>query len=78
MGLPESLTRVDVDIPFNRVVIQGNEERYMQEAVLNGHISDDCPVTESVADRLLRLPFSSDLIEQDQSRVIDVVRDFRC
>lgn len=44
------------------------------------HISDmgcrfggkegDCPVTESVSDRLLRLPFYNDLSKEDQDRVI--------
>jgi dTDP-4-amino-4,6-dideoxygalactose transaminase len=32
-----------------------------------------CPVTESISDRLLRLPFYTDLSEDDQERVIDVV-----
>ena len=31
----------------------------------------DCPVTESVSDRLVRLPFYNDLTEEEQSRVID-------
>jgi dTDP-4-amino-4,6-dideoxygalactose transaminase len=38
----------------------------------------DCPVTETVSDRLLRLPFYNDLDEGDQLRVIDVVRNFEC
>jgi dTDP-4-amino-4,6-dideoxygalactose transaminase len=37
----------------------------------------DCPVTESVSDRLLRLPFYYDLTAMDQARVIDAVRSFR-
>jgi dTDP-4-amino-4,6-dideoxygalactose transaminase len=35
-----------------------------------------CPVTEDVSDRLVRLPFYNDLTEVDQSRVIDAVREF--
>jgi dTDP-4-amino-4,6-dideoxygalactose transaminase len=35
-----------------------------------------CPVTEDVSDRLVRLPFYNDLSEADQSRVIDAVREF--
>ena len=31
----------------------------------------DCPVTETVADRLVRLPFYNDLTDEEQSRVID-------
>lgn len=36
----------------------------------------DCPVTEDVSDRLLRLPFYNDLAEDDQERVIDAVTSF--
>jgi dTDP-4-amino-4,6-dideoxygalactose transaminase len=36
----------------------------------------DCPVTESVSDRLLRLPFYNDLSEADQARVIDAILNF--
>lgn len=38
----------------------------------------DCPVTESVSDRLLRLPFFNDLTEGEQLRVIDTIVRFRC
>lgn len=36
----------------------------------------DCPVAESVSDRIVRLPFFSSLTEEQQSRVIDAVRSF--
>ncbi len=36
----------------------------------------DCPVTEQVSDRLLRLPFYNDLTEQEQEHVIEVMRAF--
>ncbi len=36
----------------------------------------DCPVTEDVSDRLLRLPFYNDLTETDQQEVVDTVRQF--
>ncbi len=36
----------------------------------------DCPVTEDVSDRLLRLPFHNDLTEADQARVIDAINHF--
>jgi len=42
-----------------------------------GGRSGDCPVTESVADRLLRLPFYNGMTEEDQSKVIDAVRQFQ-
>ena len=37
-----------------------------------------CPVTEDISDRLLRLPFFFSLSEADQEEVIDVVRNFSC
>jgi dTDP-4-amino-4,6-dideoxygalactose transaminase len=36
----------------------------------------DCPVTEDVSDRLLRLPFYTALTEADQARVVEAVCDF--
>ena len=36
----------------------------------------DCPVTESVSDRLVRLPFYNTLTEDDQSRVVDAIYHF--
>ncbi len=41
-----------------------------------GGKAGDCPVTESVSDRLLRLPFYADLTEADQARVVDTIRAF--
>lgn len=38
----------------------------------------DCPVTESVSDRLVRLPFYNDLTEEDQQFVIEAAREFVC
>ncbi|AKF86805.1 hypothetical protein MFUL124B02_33605 [Myxococcus fulvus 124B02] len=38
----------------------------------------DCPVTESISDRLVRLPFFSTMTEQEQTTVLRAVRDFRC
>ncbi|HET9908470.1 MAG TPA: dTDP-4-amino-4,6-dideoxygalactose transaminase [Anaerolineales bacterium] len=52
------------------------------------HISDmgqryggrpgDCPVTEDISDRLLRLPFYNDLTEEQQCRVVAAIHDFDC
>ena len=36
----------------------------------------DCPITESVTDRLVRLPFFSDLTEENQSRVVAGLFEF--
>jgi dTDP-4-amino-4,6-dideoxygalactose transaminase len=37
---------------------------------------DDCPVTEDLSDRILRLPFYNDLTEEDQARVVAVITSF--
>jgi dTDP-4-amino-4,6-dideoxygalactose transaminase len=36
----------------------------------------DCPVCEDVADRLLRLPFYNQLTQQEQTEVIEAVKEF--
>jgi len=36
----------------------------------------DCPVTEDVSDRLLRLPFFNELTETDQATVIKAIKEF--
>ncbi len=37
----------------------------------------DCPVTEDVSDRLVRLPFYNELTEADQTRVVAALKDFK-
>lgn len=41
-----------------------------------GYKEGDCPVTEDVSDRLLRLPFFNELTEADQGRVVDAIHAF--
>jgi dTDP-4-amino-4,6-dideoxygalactose transaminase len=36
----------------------------------------DCPITENVSDRLLRLPFYNELSQADQARVVASMIDF--
>jgi dTDP-4-amino-4,6-dideoxygalactose transaminase len=36
----------------------------------------DCPVTEDVSERLLRLPFYNELAREDQDRVIAAIKEF--
>ena len=36
----------------------------------------DCPVTEDVSDRLVRLPFYNDLTEADQAFVVERIVEF--
>ena len=38
----------------------------------------ECPVTEDLADRLLRLPFFTGMNSSEESQVIEAVRGFRC
>jgi dTDP-4-amino-4,6-dideoxygalactose transaminase len=38
----------------------------------------DCPVTEDLSDRLLRLPFFNSMTPDEQTRVIEAIRDFDC
>jgi dTDP-4-amino-4,6-dideoxygalactose transaminase len=38
----------------------------------------DCPVTEDVSDRLVRLPLYGGLTIDDQQRVLDAIGEFRC
>jgi len=42
-----------------------------------GGQTGDCPVTEDISDRLVRLPFYNLLREQDQERVVAAIREFR-
>ncbi|MBL8792436.1 MAG: dTDP-4-amino-4,6-dideoxygalactose transaminase [Planctomycetia bacterium] len=43
-----------------------------------GGRAGDCPVTEDVSQRLVRLPFYPGLSEDDQARIVEAVRCFRC
>ncbi len=42
-----------------------------------GGRSGDCPVTESVSDRLLRIPFYNDLTEAELEQVVGAIRAYR-
>ena len=41
-----------------------------------GGVPASCPVTEEMSARLLRLPFFNELTDDEQSRVIEAIRDF--
>jgi dTDP-4-amino-4,6-dideoxygalactose transaminase len=43
-----------------------------------GGKAGDCPVTEDLSDRLLRLPFYNELTEGDQAVVVEALRAFNC
>ncbi len=41
-----------------------------------GYKAGDCPITENVSDRLVRLPFHNALTSSEQEQVIDAILDF--
>jgi dTDP-4-amino-4,6-dideoxygalactose transaminase len=41
-----------------------------------GGMEGDCPVTEEISDRLLRLPFFNDFDEADQALVVESIKEF--
>jgi dTDP-4-amino-4,6-dideoxygalactose transaminase len=43
-----------------------------------GGKAGDCPVTEHVSDRLLRLPLFNAMSDAEQTRVFQAVIEFRC
>lgn len=43
---------------------------------LHGGQTGDCPVTEAISDRLLRLPFYNSLTDAEQSEVIAAIQEF--
>jgi dTDP-4-amino-4,6-dideoxygalactose transaminase len=43
---------------------------------LGGRVGD-CPISEAVSDRIVRLPFYNELGESEQAEVIEAVRAFR-
>ena len=43
-----------------------------------GGAEGDCPVTEEICEKLVRLPLYDGLSAEEQRYVIDVVREFRC
>lgn len=43
-----------------------------------GGVEGECPITESVSDRLVRLPFFNSMTEDEQARVVAVVQEFCC
>ena len=38
----------------------------------------DCPLTETISERLVRLPFYNDMTESEQAEVVKAVKAFRC
>jgi dTDP-4-amino-4,6-dideoxygalactose transaminase len=54
--------------------------RYAESAELGAWSKErkaECPVTEDVSDRIVRLPFYTSMTEEEQGRVIQAVLEFR-
>jgi dTDP-4-amino-4,6-dideoxygalactose transaminase len=67
--LLESLRIKDINAVFHYVPLHNSKM-----GQLFGGADGDCPVTERVSERLVRLPFFNDLSEADQTRVIEAVQ----
>lgn len=50
-----------------------NQSAYALQMADGGWRRTDCPVTEDVSDRLVRLPFYTSMTEEEQSRVLEAV-----
>jgi dTDP-4-amino-4,6-dideoxygalactose transaminase len=69
------LKRQGVNAVFHYLPL--NRSEFALRAMENGGWQrTDCPVTEDVSDRLVRLPFFTSMSEEEQRIVIDVVRSF--
>ena len=55
-----------------------NSSNFALQMAEKGWQKFKCPVTEDVADRLVRLPFYSNMGHDDQTRVIEVILKFDC
>jgi dTDP-4-amino-4,6-dideoxygalactose transaminase len=54
-----------------------NKSAYALGMASSGWRRTDCPVTEDVSDRIVRLPFYTSMTEEEQGRVIQAVLEFR-
>jgi dTDP-4-amino-4,6-dideoxygalactose transaminase len=51
-----------------------NKSAYALQMAENGWLRTDCPVTEDLSDRIVRLPFYTSMTEEEQWRVIGEVK----
>jgi dTDP-4-amino-4,6-dideoxygalactose transaminase len=69
----KGITAVFHYLPLNRSAYAAAQAQ--QEIEDHGWQMVECPVTEDVSDRIVRLPFYTSMTEEDQERVIKVVLD---
>jgi dTDP-4-amino-4,6-dideoxygalactose transaminase len=55
-----------------------NQSEFALKMANDGWLITDCPVTEDVSDRIVRLPFYTGMSEEEQARVIQAVTALRC
>jgi len=55
-----------------------NKSAYALGMASSGWRRTDCPVTEDVSDRIVRLPFYTSMTEEEQGRVIQAVLEWKC
>jgi dTDP-4-amino-4,6-dideoxygalactose transaminase len=71
-GLIEHLKQRDIAAVFHYLPLHLSE----MGAQFGGR-PGDCPVTESVSDRLIRLPFFNELHPETQNRIVTAIEDFK-
>jgi dTDP-4-amino-4,6-dideoxygalactose transaminase len=54
-----------------------NKSAYALQMAENGWRRTDCPVTEDVSDRIVRLPFYMSMSAEEQGRVIQAVLEWK-
>jgi dTDP-4-amino-4,6-dideoxygalactose transaminase len=72
-GLIDHLKRADVSAVFHYLPLHISDM-----GVRFGGRAGDCPVSEDVSDRILRLPFYNSMSDAEQEFVLDHVKQFRC
>lgn len=72
--LIEHLAKHDIKAVFHYLPL--NRSAYAVAMADAGWRRTDCPVTEYVSDRLVRLPFYTSMSEAEQARVIDITKKY--
>jgi dTDP-4-amino-4,6-dideoxygalactose transaminase len=55
-----------------------NQSEYVRSRGNSGWLIQECPITEEVSDRLVRLPFYTSMSTEEQERVIQAVLEWEC
>jgi len=71
-ALIENLARNKIKAVFHYLPL--NKSAYALQMADSGWRSTECPVTEDVSDRLMRLPFYTSMTEEEQTLVISALQ----